>query len=650
MSDNKNTNAKPPEFHGDEDAQRVLRWTWGARQEAYTAKRNRMNINRVNYDTYNMIGDFSGKTKGQSKEFLPKMNLAVEQIASFMHQAMVDVGDWFSIESEPGVDEKNLLLRPEEMQKILKRQFEKIKFGTVIEDSIKMGLIGSLMIAKVHGEYVDRSTVETKNEMDGDGKVRNNLFRKTKKVWRLKIDLVRQEDWFPDPTGDGLYDIQQVEMDLHQLKKMAEGDNAIYDKKVVDQIQGGFDDMDQQSRKARETGQNQSYETARKRVRVWECYGTVLDPTTGEVIMENATWTVANDRYLIRKPTKVAFWHGQSPFIVAPIVRVPKSVWHKALMDAAVALNLALNEMFNLMLDSGIMAAFGIKQWRPDWVVDPEKYQEGIPAGETIPVNDNCPPGMKALETVATGQSNPDAQNTYNMLNAEFSASAMTNDLRMGVMPQRAVKATEVVEASQSLTSTFSGISKIVENDYVVEVVKKSWLTVAQHVDDLDDSEVRALLGEARARELATKSNEEIFASTAQGYCFKVFGISLTLKKMQDYRKIITMLQTVMGSSQLSEEFMKKYSFTKLLSLIMRSLDIDVTKIENDEDEQVAMASQPTMQRNPQQGGSPGAPNMQSQIPQAMAAPAEGAGGPQPNAGAPAPHFPPSRATPRGGF
>ena len=46
----------------------------------------------------------------------------------------------------------------------------------------------------------------------------------------------------------------------------------------------------------------------RKRVKIWECWGNVVDRTTGMIIHENVVWTVADDRFLIRKPTPNPFW------------------------------------------------------------------------------------------------------------------------------------------------------------------------------------------------------------------------------------------------------------------------------------------------------------------------------------------------------
>lgn len=622
----------------------IIRATYSYREEAFVSKRDRMVQNRINFDSYNLKGDFSHKKRGQSREFLPKQALAVEQISSFFHQAMLDVGEWFSVDYAEGVNK--LKITPHEARLLMKRQLDKIHFDEKIEDSLKLGLLGSLCILKIHGEFVKKPVFYTQQKIGDDDKIKSTLFRANKKTWQAKVDLVRQEDYFPDPTGDGLFRIQQIEMDLQQVKELSMGPNAIYDESVVNCITGGFEDMEQVARKARETAQNQTFTTYRKRVRLWECWGSIIDPTTGEMLHRDVTWTVANDRWLIQRPKPYPFWHGSHPFIEVPIIRTPTSVWHKALMDAPTMLNIAMNEAFNLSLDAGIMAAFGIRQLRTNWLADESKVSDGIPAGETLEVNDQCPPGQKVLEPVQTGTLSPEYFQIYNTVNQEFNQAAITNDLRMGSQPPRQVKATEVVEASQSITSLFTGVSRVLEQNLIVGSLEKLWATIAQHMDDLDSEEIVGMLGKDRALEIASMSPEDRFKDCASGYKFKVFGVSLILNKMKDFKKLTSLLQTIGGNQSLTEEFIKKYDMGKLLTEIMKSLDIDVEELEIDKIEQKAMQGMAA-------GGAPGSaapgPDQQSQIAQVsgMNNDIGSEGGPQPSQGQgiPQANFPPSVAT-----
>lgn len=612
----------------DPTAQAILQFV----EEARLARIRRIDLNRTNYDYFNLNTDWTHKRKGQSTEFLGKQQMAVEQIVSFLQQGLVDAEDWFDIEFDPGADTKEdpLLLKAGDWKKLLNRQLDHVDPSIWIADSLKLGLLGSLMICKVHGRMKKKSKFQTE-ALQGDNVGRVRLFREDKSNWELVFDLIRQEDWYPDDTGEGLYEIQAIDIDYHQLIKIAKENPDDYDLEAVMNLPGGSN-MEQEGRKARETNQANTMHPTRKRIRLYELWGTILDPTTRLPIIENGTATISDGGVIICKPKANPFWHNESPFVVSPITRIPHSTWHRALMDAPTAHNRALNELYNLMVDGGMMSVFGIKQLRENWLADPNQVSDGIPAGETLTVNASCPPGMKVLERIDTGAISSETMNMYNLIDREFQTASLTNDVRTGALPQRAVKATEIVAANQTITGIFNGIVKLIEPYYVAECLRKATLVMAQFMDDFDEAEVKTLLGD-KAPLVKAMTPEKRFAQVANGAKFKVYGLSTLLSRINDFRKITSLLQTISGSPVLMQEFQKKYSFTELLGEIMKALDIDSDKIELTDDEKKAVAAQQAQQaqmaqamaaqgQKPPSGAQPGqqpgqGPNAQSQIPQA---------------------------------
>ncbi len=616
------------------------------RQESRDAKMDRMDQNKVNFESYHLRQDWSHKQKGQSREFLPKMSMAVEQAATFLQQGLSDIGEWFRVEPEPGLNEDAMRVKPKTVYLLLNRQLIKTGFMQKVGESAKLGLIGSLMIAKVGGKKVNKPKFTVKNNLK-NGKFSKQLMRSDEKVWELDISLIRQEDYYPDPTGRGLYEMEDIYMDYWEVERLATGPDAIYDLEEVKKLSGQPDSagIDQDFDKSRETGLDMTSRGYRKQIKLTEIWGNILDEQ-GNIIHENVVCTVANDQFVIQKPTPNPNWHGESPYVTCPIVSVPHSVWGRALMDAPSMLNRAMNEMFNLSLDGGMMSVHGIKQIRKQWLDDPSQVDDGIAPGTTLGVNSSCPPGQSVLENVMTTTVQPDAMNMMNLVNQEFNASALTNDLRMGVASFRAVKATEVVEASQTITSMFSGMAKNIEGEdykgFITPILQKSWKTIAQNIDDLDSNELKALLTEKIASQLLAMGNEELFADTVQGCKFRTFGISATLNKQKDFTKLTALLQTVGSSEVLTEAFLAKYDFSKYLTEIMKALDINPFKIEADKADGGDLSAKP---QGP--GMAPGEmPNLQSQIPQAGAAGNQGDLSAQTNI--PSTNFPPSRATPNG--
>lgn len=591
--------------------QEVINWIQQCRDEADEAKTDRKALNEDNYDMFHLRHDFAHKQEGQSQEILSKQSMAVEQIKSFFQQALADIGDWWKCYPYFEEKEQMMPIRAHEITKITNHMLEKGLYFSHVGNCIESALLGSLAIAKVYGCFKPKPRFVSMKK--GRGK---NLKRWIDKIddytWQTEFKIVRQENYYPDPTGRKLYEIEDMWMDLYEVQDLSRGDYAIYDAAAVAKIgKGAVDQAQEEFSAAREAGQNVSNSGHRPKVKITEFWGTILD-SDGNVCYENVVATVANDSILIRKPTPNPFWHQQSPYIASPLMEVSNSVWHKAPMDAPTKHNRALIELYNLLVDAAMKQVHAVSQMRKEALDNPAQVADGVKPGMTIMVNSLLPVGAKIMEPVTQVQIPGEAFNIFNIMGQEFNASALTNDLRQGVMPFRAVKATEVVEASQTITSVFQGMAKNYEARQSTRELELAWMTTAQNWDKIAKEEFIALFGKERGEQLSQLSPEDVFAATVNGVKFRVYGISLTLSKAQDFRKLTSFLQTIGGAPALMEEYLKKYDLGKLLAEIMRALDLDTDKLE------IPVAQQATMQAQegaPQEGG----PQDMSQVPQAGA-------------------------------
>lgn len=641
--------AKPRTKGSDSD---IITCMTRYRTESGEVRLARINQNRINFDCYNLRQDFSYKQKGQSREFLPKMSMAVEQAANFVQQGLMNIGDWFDVEPNTGVTEDSLKIKPKTIYLLLQNELQKLGFLGKISDVMKLGLVGSLMIVKVHGTYRSKPLYVPRKKLK-NGTFTKILERKEQKTWGLEISLVRQEDYYPDPTGRGMYEMQDSYWDYYQLEQMATGDNPIYDINEVRKLRGSFSStgIDKEYQKSRETGLNVTSHGFRNQIKITEIWGNILGPR-GELLYENVVTTIANDTYVIQKPTPNPFWHKESPFVAVPIISVPFSPWGRALMDAPAMLNRAGNEMFNLILDGGLMSVHGIKQLNKSYLEDPQQVEDGISPGDTLLVNNSLPPGESVLSRVDTSSVPPEAMNVINFVMQELNSAALTNDLRMGSQVRGKESATAIVEASQTTSSMFSGMAENIEAAFMNPVLRKSWMTIAQHLQEMDPKELETLLTPAIAHELLGMGPAEVFADTVQGVAFKTYGISATLEKKKNFQSLTALLQTLASTPPFMEAFLQKYDMTKLLEVIIEALDVPKYQIEADQPAGQAAAA-------PAQPGAPGqvpqnnqGPDMQSQIPQAGAQsaqpgnPVQSNAQPGPPQGAvPATQFPGSRAT-----
>ena len=587
----------------------LIRYITACKDEADAAKESRMRQNEENYDMFHMRHDFSHKKAGQSREILSKQRMAVSQITSFFQQALADLGEWWRVVPKNADDADTMPLSAEEIQKLTNYELEKANYYSHVGNAVQSGLLGSLMITKTGGRLCPKPRFTIKKKDKG----KKTVMVTDDKSWELMTTIVPQANFYPDPIpGRNLYDIEEMFLDLHEIKRLSKGDDPMYDKKAVDELSSHVsDDYEEKQRIKRETDQDTVSEAHIPRVKIWEFWGDVVDQD-GSIIHENVVITIANEKHIIRQPEANPLWHQKRPYTVAPLIEVANSVWHYALMDAPTKHSRALIELYNLILDSTMKAVHGINQLRVDALDDPSQISGSIPWGTTLKVNSLLQPGMKVMESVVTGEVPQKSLEVLNLIQQELNSSSLTNDLRQGVMPFRAVKATEVVEASQTITSVFQGIAKNVEARLIQPELEKAWQTVSQNLDKISKEELQSLFGKERGEQISQMSPEMVFVNTVNGVKFQVFGVSMTLSKAQDFRKLTTLLQTIVGSEVLLEEFVKKYDFSKVLGEIMTSLDIDKSKMELPEMKQARQGA-------PEVGAQVPQPDQMSQTPGAGA-------------------------------
>jgi hypothetical protein len=572
--------------------------------ESFDAKAERMRLNDENRSAYFSQIHHSEKIPGQSDEYLPKTSVAVEQFVSVLKNSLTQFGRWFSIELNVEDLINELPITENTLEDLLEFYISNLydgkndtkDFVSVIADSSKLALLESVAVFKVHGHKTSKkdftfSGTETKPKL------------KKSNPWRLRVDLIPFEDYYPDPTGRGLYEIFETEIDYYELLELAK--KGVYDLEAVKSIPDiGGTTQRTYDQKRSESHKGQSHFTEnefRKTVLVREIWGTLLDKD-GTVLHENVYMADANKTTIIKKPTPNPYWHQESPFVVVPLIKVPFSLFHKAVFDDGVPLNKAINELFNLMLDGGISSVWGVRQLRTQFLEDARQVQNGIPPATTLNVRPDLPPGVPVLEQVATGSIPADALRMFQIVEQEFNSAVLTNDLKLGNLPAKQVKATEIVEASQSQTVTLNAILRDFETEGIAPILRKALLLILQNADDLDSREVIKAIGLQNASVLSQMSPAERFARFAMRASFNVFGASGTLSKIKDFQKLVSILQLIFANEILAKQFLQKYDMGKVLDEVWRYMNIDPSKFQAQATRQPGQPGQPGQPQGAQPG------------------------------------------------
>lgn len=557
----------------------VIKTLRAYKKEAHQARITRLAKNRLNRQVFMGEQDYSEKRPGQSTEFIPKLGIAAEQLTNFVKKALTNFGNYFDVE----MNGERMPILEEEFRKLIMFYFNDLpgedgkstSFQDILGDAVKTGSLESLMTFKVHGHQVNK-----RGYLVEEGENGKELVVNDNSVWRPRIDIVPDTSYLPDPKGEGLYEIHTVERDISHLEMMAE--DGIYDPDVVAKIRESFEEEEYNfKRRPVERGQDESKGPEfRKRVVIDECWGNLLD-NDGRIIKKNMLTAVANDKYLIRPPEDNPFWHGKSPFVSRPLVRVPFSVWHKAVFDHAASLNIALNEIFNLMLDGALATVWGIKQVRAYGLENDEQISDGLSQGMSLIVREDFPMDGKVVEDLTQGQVPPEALTMFQVVSDNLSESAFANELKFGQIPSN-VKATTVLEASKSQDAILDGVAAGIEYA-TAEVIQLTALNIMQHAEDLDDEKVMNAVGKRTALLLSRLTPEERFAAFAGNMDFKVFGVSTLLARSRNFQKFAALLQVASSNPVLLSALFKRYDPNKMLDFMFKAIDIDPKDIEREE-------------------------------------------------------------------
>jgi hypothetical protein len=570
---------------------------------ADVAFRARRKKNEENWRAYMGEQDFSYKADFQSRETTPGFPIAVEHIVGTFERALTDSDDWMTAEAPSPAGKP--FLEPAIIQEMLQFYLERIwkpgnhaetAFGiqVLVGDACKRGIMEPYVIAKVWPVLVRKRLFRFERaQADADvyALPATELLGKQLKpvdveTLRIAVELIPYEDYFPDPAAACRYEIHRSRRALHELLA-----NPEYDKEAVKRLIGQAND-EYQKRNGAQRDADRNVGPDPYVVDVFEGWGDIIDHETGEILemdgvhCENVFWAWAGSEVL-RKPTPNPSWDGTRPFVVAPMIRVPGTVEGKALADHAVPMWKAINELVNLLLDSAMKAAWGVGQVRPDLMESPEEIADGVPQGYTAVLKPNTPQGVKFYERVDNGEAPQISLDNLNRLEGYLQQSLAMPDTKMGTLPQRQTKATEVVQAMQSAGSLYESFAARFEDTFLEPLFEKCWRLLIQYSDDFMEEELVQILGPTNVIRLQDMSPAERFQLVGKA-TFRVRGLRGVASKERTFQKLMTVVNLLSSNQQFADNFGQTKDFTKLWEQLLRATGIDPTSLDVDEEPDMA--------------------------------------------------------------
>lgn len=514
---------------------------------------------RENLDLYWNRFDFSKKARWQSTAILPEVPQFVDRFAAAMTDALSgsDNGEFFTME-DPADAEEDITNACKKLLKVWLSEVGQtpnghpISFLGMFPEFMKLGALMNIA-----------SICIWKQKPDGTGYV--------------SLEPLDPRALWLDHTNRGMYRIRRIEIDKHEMLRLARETNKsgkkIYNLEQIASL-ASYLRVEMQEEQRRLTGTGTEQTSWRKPLTLDEYLCTIVD-TDGQVLATNALVVVANERFIIRGPEKNPFWHTHDWIVTTPLITVPLSPYGRSYMENMGSLARLFNDLTNLMMDAVYTSAMKAFAINPYMLEDPTQADEGLFPNVTYRMQDGSDPDM-FMKEINLGQIPPDVFQIWTQLKAELRESANFNELSTGQFaPKGRTSAAETMTVQQNSDVVLRDIARNVETRWIEPNLDLIWKTGLQHMKRNDPRLIQAVGPEMYAALYARRKE-----LVKRPYTFKARGISTMLAKQAKFRNFMQMLAVLQQNQQLMQAFFAKYQPDRVLSWLLYLQEIDPTKFE----------------------------------------------------------------------
>lgn len=540
-----------------------------------------------NLDLYWNRYDFSQKAKWQAQVVMPEVPNFVDRFASAMKEAMVAVPEGFYTVVDPTDAEGDMTHKIKAMLDVwlstsgTSATGQPLGFPAVFEEQMKLGAILACC-----------GVVEWKRDT---------------KYGRVTLDTVDPRFVWQDHTGRALYRIRRYEKDRTALKEMLglkdNNGNSIFRLEDMGALVGHMEQNDQMYREQL-SGHGHEITSPRQPITFDEFYARVIGPDGKPMFDGRSLCTVAQQQFLVRGPEANPYWHGQDWMLYAPLVTVPMSVYGRSYMEDFGAVARAYTELTNLLLDATFTSSLKAFVMVPGLLLNPQQAVEGIHPNKQFLLEEGVRPEdfAKALDL---GNLPAEAITMWQQLKNELRESANMNEVGLGQFaPHGRTSATEVSETKQSSSAVIRSIAQTVETRFLDPALDLMWKTGLQFMSK-DDPALQRAAGKEMFQALYPNRKELVSSATT----FQARGISTLIQKSAKLRSILGLLQIIASNQAMAQTFFQTVDMRRLVALLFDLSDIDISKMQTSQrDQLIRSIVEPMQAAQAQAGGGSGKP------------------------------------------
>lgn len=572
-----------PTVKGLSDAT-IIKQVIAARRESLESRRTKDAWARRAWDWYNNIHDFSNKEDWQSKLAIPKFAMAIDQAENFMRDGLRKSTRLFGIEvlNDDPVDKLLAAFLGTVMHEIVRV----IGLAKQLPGSLKVALLTNQSIHKIGYEEFNQTEIAPTvviSQIDITDPETGTVIGQrdvedfeTQEIERLISNPTARHvdpaDYYPDPRGMNLYEIDEVKQDLWNVieKFINVADDKVLAALEADMSKGEPSADDEQTTIDKRSRQEiiEPENAFRRMVKLTDYYGPLFTDD-GRLAAKRVRVVLANDKHILVRGKTYPFWDGEAPYVRYQGISVPFSVWGKLLVQHADSIQLYVNELSSLMMDKAKLSALGQLAVDTTLLEDIEDILTGIFPGKLWKTR-----GPNAVEEVNMSGVKTDHFQMYGLLSQEEQNAHAVTEFLQG-QPTSRGRATlgEVEIKTQQGMQFFGGI---VQNatDGLEKIFEKLFYRVMQFKDQWQDPAIAKIAARFGMTEVLGMLNDPMvrYRLMKRPFRFHAAGLNSAMRRMEVLRNLNDML-AVLGN--LGPEFLQRVDAEKVFNTIIDAFDMD---------------------------------------------------------------------------
>lgn len=569
----------------------------------------------------------SQKADWQADVFVPELFNAVETAKSLVKSALLDQRAWFMLEEAPEWGPNSPAVRLAE--KTSRYSLERGHFVDQYMPALEEGFIyGTGCMRMFWDEWVERRPHVVERELFSDpmqaamarayGQQTTEQTIETDPVLRsgLVCAQVPLAACFPDPYGRR-FDFSDS---TYFIEEMAEDEEAIYEGQragryrfVGDLGQPVAFDLEENIRQ-RDSGVAFGAGTLRRKRHLLQLFHGNIYAPNGKLALQNWRVICANKRTILDADANPTFT-GKWPYVWITPLPVRGSIWGRSILKAAASMQVSLNDLLSLMMDSTMYSVL------PAAIIDRGKLDN--PDDVTTLTPGGAYDGRDGAITPLKISSTPnDAWPVVQMLESKIDEATGISQIAQGQPTSRGrPTATEIRTVANSGQAQAHNMARSLEETTLEPSVQMAFEYNLQYLSDTSDPELRRILESEGARP-DLFDDKTRFALLDARFKVRARGISMMLARDEQLQKT---MQLASLATQL--QIPPAFGPLKLFYYGARQLGIDPRSVGEPETPEELQAMLQQMQQAQGAGGQSGGGAASGGPP----APPAQTGPPQPN-------------------